>query len=115
MAGFRPGFGRGGMTHSLVVTSEGGAKPDDGAMAAMFDAFAALMAMEGGAGAMFAGEPALDGVDTAGEAMSLVESFVNCTQRNRRHTLDMDVETPSTACEERAVVELGKSAQGEVV
>lgn len=71
VAGFRPGFGLGGMTHSLVVTSEGAAIPDAGAMAAMVDALAALMAMVGGAGAILAGEPALDdGVETAGEAIA---------------------------------------------
>ena len=66
------------------------------------------MAMVGGAGAILAGEPALDGVDTAGDAMSLIESFVNRTEGNQRHTLEIGVETPSTTGEERAVVELGR-------
>jgi len=77
-------------------------------MAAIFDAFAALMAMVGGAGAILAGEPALDGVETAGDAISLIESFFKCKQRKQRHTLDAGIETPSTACEERAVAELGR-------
>ena len=80
------------MTHSLVVTSEGAARPDAGAMAAIFDAFAALMAMVGGAGAMFAGEPALDGVDTAGEAMSLIRAILDCRQRDQRRTLGCGAE-----------------------
>lgn len=77
VAGFRPGFGRGGMTHSFLVTREGAGRPDAGDMAAMRDASAALIAMLGGAGAMLAGEPADDGVDTAGEAMSLAVKSVN--------------------------------------
>lgn len=40
-----------------------------GAIAIMFDGVEALMASVGGAGAIAAGEPAEDGVDTAGEAM----------------------------------------------
>jgi hypothetical protein len=64
------------MTHSFLVTREGADRPDAGNMAAIFDASAALIAMLGGAGAMLAGEPADDGVDTAGEAMSLTMKFV---------------------------------------
>ena len=103
------------MTHSFVVTSGGAAKPDAGAMAAIFDAFAALMAMVGGAGAILAGEPALDGVDTAGDAMSLIESFFNRRQRDQRHTLDMSLETPSTAGGREQSSSLAESAQWEVV
>jgi hypothetical protein len=80
------------MTHSFVVTSEGAAKPSAGAIAAIFDAFAALMARVGGAGAMFAGEPALDGVDTAGEVMSLIRAILDCRQQNQRRTLGFGVE-----------------------
>jgi hypothetical protein len=72
--------------------SEGAAKPGVGAMAAIFDAFVALMAIVGGAGAMFAGEPALDGVDTAGEAMSLIRAILDCKQQNQRRTLGFGVE-----------------------
>ncbi len=50
------------------------------------------MAVVGGAGAMFAGEPALDGVDTAGEAMSLIRAILHCKQRNQRRTLGFGLE-----------------------
>jgi hypothetical protein len=80
------------MTHSFVVTSEGAVIPDAGAMAAIFAAFAALIAIVGSAGAIFAGEPALEGVDTAGDAMSLrlIERNRDVVQRERdqRCTLD---------------------------
>jgi len=78
------------MTHSLVVTSEGAAIPDAGAMAAIFAAFAALIAIVGSAGAIFAGEPALEGVDPAGDAMSLIEPIRDVEQgeRDQRRTLD---------------------------
>jgi hypothetical protein len=46
-------------------------------MAAISDAFGALMAMVGGAGAILAGEPADDGVEVAGDAMlSLIVNLV---------------------------------------
>jgi hypothetical protein len=58
MAGFRPGLGRGGITHSLVVTEPG--RPGLGDMADT--------GFIGIAGAKFGaeppGEPADDGVDT---------------------------------------------------
>jgi hypothetical protein len=81
------------MTHSFVVTSEGAAIPDAGAMAAIlaiFAAFAALIAIVGSAGAIFAGEAALEGVDTASDAMSLIERIRDVVQRERdqRRTLD---------------------------
>jgi hypothetical protein len=60
------------MTHSFLITSEGACRPDAGEMAAILDASAVLIAMFGGAGAILAGEPADDGVETAGDAMSLV-------------------------------------------
>lgn len=42
----------------------------------MLEAFAILMARVGGAGAIAAGEPAEDGVDTAGEAIVSDQSDV---------------------------------------
>ena len=74
MAGFRPGLGRGGMIHSFLVTMVGVCRPEAGAMAAMLFMMLwlllVLIASVGGAGARFGGEPAEDGVDTAGEAMA---------------------------------------------
>lgn len=72
VAGFRPGFGRGGMTHSFRVTMVAAGSPDEGAMDAILDAFEDLIASVGGAGARAAGEPAEVGVDTAGDAMFAV-------------------------------------------
>ena len=69
VAGFRPGFGRGGMIHSFLVTMVGVGSPDAGAMDAMLGAFEDLIASAGGAGARAVGEPAEDGVDIAGDAM----------------------------------------------
>lgn len=75
MAGFRPGFGRGGMIHSLRVTMGVGAP--GGEKTFMFAAlmFLTATARAGGAGAMAGttagGDPADEGVDTAGEAMPL--------------------------------------------
>ncbi len=69
MAGFRPGFGRGGMIHSLRVTMVG--VPAVGEKPFMFTALIFLIARVGGAGAIAAGEPADEGVDTAGDAMSV--------------------------------------------
>lgn len=80
MAGFRPGFGRGGMTHSLVVMEVGVIGLGAGEPAAA-TAASGLMQMEGwrgwipvaGAGARAGGEPAEPGVDAvAGEAMVCV-------------------------------------------
>jgi hypothetical protein len=60
-------------------------------MAAMVDAFAALMAMVGGAGAILAGEPALDdGVETAGEAIANQIRVLN--NENRRRALGVGVQ-----------------------
>lgn len=75
MAGFLPGFGRGGMIHSLVVMMGGVGSVEAGAIAAMLFALAllkllVLTARTGGAGARYAGEPAEEGVDTAGEAIA---------------------------------------------
>ena len=59
VAGFRPGFGRGGMTHSFLVTMVGAGGPDAGAINAMFDVFEEdFIPSVGGAGAKAAGEPA---------------------------------------------------------
>jgi len=69
VAGFRPGFGRGGMIHSFDVTMGGVGTPDAGAIAAILDAFIDLIARAGGAGARAAGDPAEDGVETAGDAI----------------------------------------------
>ena len=69
VAGFRPGFGRGGMIHSFLVTMVGAGSPDAGAMNAMLGTLEDLIASVGGAGARAAGEPAEDGVDDAGDAM----------------------------------------------
>jgi hypothetical protein len=104
VAGFRPGFGRGGMTHSFVVTSEGAATPDAGAMAAIFDAFAALMAMVGRAGAILAGEPVLEGVDTAGDAMSLIDGYETANNEVNVAHWKLGDEAPSKAYETRTIV-----------
>ena len=64
VAGFRPGFGRGGITHSLVVMMGGFGTRAAGASAAISDAFTDLVT-RAGAGAIAAG----DGVDSAGEAI----------------------------------------------
>lgn len=74
MAGLRPGFGRGGTTHSFLVIMDGVEAPGAGARNAML--FDVLMARVGGGGggagakAMAGGDPADEGVDTAGEAIS---------------------------------------------
>jgi hypothetical protein len=86
------------MTHSFVVTSEGAAMPDAGATVAILDAFVALMAMVGGAGAILAGEPALEGVDTAGDAMSLIEEVSTKDNEINVAHLALGGEEPSTAC-----------------
>jgi hypothetical protein len=92
------------MTHSFVVTSEGAAIPETGATVAIFDAFAALIAMVGGAGAILAGEPALEGVDTAGDAMSPIQEVsTEGNEINVAHWV-LGGKAPSTACETRAVV-----------
>jgi hypothetical protein len=62
------------MIHSLVVMMGGVGSVEAGAMAAMLFGFAlwkllVLTARTGGAGARYAGEPAEEGVDTAGEAI----------------------------------------------
>lgn len=69
VAGLRPGFGRGGMTHSFLVTIPGVAGPEAVTSATIFDAFAVLIARAGGAGASVEGEPAEDGVETEGDAI----------------------------------------------
>lgn len=64
MAGFLPGFGRGGITHSFVVTEPGVPGAGDVAGAAEI---AGLMDKAGRAaitGANAGGDPAEDGVDT---------------------------------------------------
>ena len=58
------------MTHSFLVTIVGVGSPDAGAIEAILDALTVLIAS--GGGASVAGEPADDGVDTAGDAMSLI-------------------------------------------
>lgn len=76
MAGLRPGFGRGGMTHSFLMIMDGVEAPGAGAIDAML--FDVLIARVGGAGAgagagakaIAGGEPADEGVDTTGEAIS---------------------------------------------
>lgn len=81
MAGFRPGFGRGGMIHSLRVMMVGVAIPEAGEMAALLEVFIVLMASTGGAGAREGGDPAeLQGV--GGEAM--VASVVQPAARTAR-------------------------------
>jgi hypothetical protein len=47
VAGFRPGFGRGGMIHSFRVTIVGVGNPDAGAMDAILGAFIDLLARVG--------------------------------------------------------------------
>jgi hypothetical protein len=63
------------MIHSLDVTMGGAGTPDAGARAAILDAFIDLIARPGGAGARAAGDPAEDGVETAGDA---IVAKVNC-------------------------------------
>lgn len=65
MAGFLPGFGRGGMTHSFLVTMEGAGRPEAGTTVAMVGASDDLM-VEVGAGARAAGDSAEEEVDTVG-------------------------------------------------
>ncbi len=71
MAGFRPGFGRGGITHSFLVTPPVGV-PSPDIIEVMFDPLPGLVATVGGAGkrAGAGGEPADEGVETAGDAMA---------------------------------------------
>jgi hypothetical protein len=66
------------MIHSLVVNIVGVGMPDPDAIMVMLDMFGALIARVGGAGAMAAGEPVEDGVDTAGEAMSATCENLYC-------------------------------------
>ena len=69
VAGFRPGFGRGGTIHSFLVTMVGVGSPDAGAMEAMLCVCDALVARIEGFGARAAGELAEEGIDIAGDAM----------------------------------------------
>jgi hypothetical protein len=72
VAGFRPGFGRGGMTHSfLVIIEVGVGRLGAAAIEVMVGALDDLMARVGRAGARGkgGGEPAFEGVDTAGDAI----------------------------------------------
>ena len=75
MAGFLPGFGRGGIIHSFVGPSPIGLfiGAGDGAIINGWFCGIGLMASVGGAGAIFAGDPALVGVLAAeyiaGDAM----------------------------------------------
>lgn len=66
MAGFRPGFGRGGITHSFLgprVIGLSVPPPGDGAAIIKLWLFGmGFMASIGGAGAIFAGEPTDVGV-----------------------------------------------------
>lgn len=64
MAGFRPGFGRGGTTHSLEVTEPGVPGPGDAAGGAGAGGF---MASGGGAG-LSTGAGAGAGLSAGGEA-----------------------------------------------
>lgn len=67
----RPGFGRGGMTHSFLVIMDGVDAPGAGAIDAMM--LDVLMASVGGAGAraIAGGDAADEGVDTAGEGEAI--------------------------------------------
>jgi hypothetical protein len=59
VAGFRPGFGRGGMTHSFLVMMAGVGSPATGAMEAILVTITDLIASCGGAGVRAAGEEAM--------------------------------------------------------
>lgn len=50
MAGFRPGFGRGGMIHSFLVIIVGVCRPEEGAIAAILFMLLVLIARVGCAG-----------------------------------------------------------------
>jgi hypothetical protein len=70
VAGFRPGLGRGGTTHSFLVIMAGVGRPDGTGATAMFGVLADLIARTECADARAVGDPAEEGVDTEGEAMS---------------------------------------------
>lgn len=73
MAGFRPGFGRGGITHSFLGPRHCAGILPFGAIVAMpADAVVGFMVRVGGHGASTAGEPAEDGVE-AGDAIDIRE------------------------------------------
>jgi hypothetical protein len=57
------------MTHSFLVTIGGAPIPDPRIPLLIVEELADLIARGGGAGAIAAGEPADDGVDTAGDAI----------------------------------------------
>jgi hypothetical protein len=69
VAGFRPGLGRGGITHSLVVTEPGSPGLGDAVDTAGF-----ICSAGANAGVREAGEPADDGVETA-DIMAVLPSF----------------------------------------
>lgn len=92
VAGFLPGFGRGGTIHSFLVTMGGAGSLDAGATEAMLDAFKDLIAEVGGvgAGARAGGESAEEDVDIANDVDAMLSGRRARVKDQLKLTMDYD-------------------------